>query len=52
MISNKIHKDLITKLMYTPLSKGIRTKGRGQGARETYGVLWNVGGSTEGSGAK
>ena len=52
MISNKMHKDLITKLMYTPLPKGIRTKGRGQGARETYGVLWNVGGRTEGGGAK
>ncbi|CAL8351870.1 unnamed protein product [Boreogadus saida] len=30
----------------------IVTKGRGQGARETYGVPWNVGGSTEGGGAK
>ena len=38
--------------MHTPLPKGIRTKGKWAGGQETYGVLRNVGGSTEGGGAK
>ena len=42
MISNKMHKDLITKLMHTPLPKGIRTKGRGQGGGKLMGFsgMW------------
>ena len=56
MVNYKMVKDLITKWgeINAPTSSQENQSKReeGRGGQETYGVLRNVGGSTEGGGAK